>query len=80
MGERRASLEEAMPDVYGQWSSSIRNEGHYRDMQVRVQVERGRLYMLPNAQRQTHGEGGAEDLSPTWRTKGSSPRTKPVLL
>jgi pyruvate, orthophosphate dikinase len=48
MGETIASMEEAMPDVFDQFSEVVGAlEGHYRDMQdIEFTVERGRLYML----------------------------------
>jgi pyruvate,orthophosphate dikinase len=48
MGETAPSMEEAMPEVYGQFSEVVaRLERHYRDMQdIEFTVERGRLYML----------------------------------
>jgi pyruvate,orthophosphate dikinase len=48
MGEGGLSLEEALPDVYGQLVDVYRRlEAHYRDMQdIEFTVERGRLFML----------------------------------
>ena len=48
MGERAPSMEEAMPEVFGQFKSVVeRLEHHYRDMQdIEFTVEMGRLYML----------------------------------
>ncbi|MEO8926736.1 MAG: pyruvate, phosphate dikinase, partial [Caulobacteraceae bacterium] len=48
MGETLPSMEEAMPEVFGQFSEVVaRLEGHYRDMQdIEFTIERGRLYML----------------------------------
>jgi len=48
MGERALSMEEAMPEVFGQFKSVVeRLEHHYRDMQdIEFTVEMGRLYML----------------------------------
>ncbi|MDQ2860901.1 MAG: pyruvate, phosphate dikinase, partial [Pseudomonadota bacterium] len=48
MGETAPSMEETMPEVFGQFSQAVgRLEGHYRDMQdIEFTVERGRLYML----------------------------------
>jgi pyruvate, orthophosphate dikinase len=48
MGETMLSMEEAMPDVFGQFSEVVGAlEGHYRDMQdIEFTVERGRLFML----------------------------------
>ena len=48
MGETAPSMEEAMPEVFGQFRDVIgRLERHYRDMQdIEFTVERGRLYML----------------------------------
>jgi pyruvate,orthophosphate dikinase len=48
MGETAPSMEEAMPEVYGQFNEVVgRLERHYRDMQdIEFTVERGRLYML----------------------------------
>ncbi len=48
MGEKTLSMEEAMPEVFGQFRDVIgRLERHYRDMQdIEFTVEKGRLYML----------------------------------
>ncbi|MFZ4069898.1 MAG: pyruvate, phosphate dikinase [Caulobacterales bacterium] len=48
MGEGGLSMEEALPDVYGQLVAVYqRLESHYRDMQdIEFTVERGTLYML----------------------------------
>jgi pyruvate, orthophosphate dikinase len=48
MGETILSMEEAMPDVFSQFSEVVGAlEGHYRDMQdIEFTVERGHLYML----------------------------------
>ncbi len=48
MGEKALSMEEAMPEVFGQFKSVVeRLERHYRDMQdIEFTVERGQLYML----------------------------------
>lgn len=48
MGDEAPSMEEAMPDVYGQLADVfVRLEGHYRDMQdIEFTVERGMLWML----------------------------------
>ncbi|MFO1015617.1 MAG: pyruvate, phosphate dikinase [Caulobacteraceae bacterium] len=48
MGEKALSMEEAMPEVFGQFRDVIgRLERHYRDMQdIEFTVEKGRLYML----------------------------------
>jgi pyruvate,orthophosphate dikinase len=48
MGERTLSMEEAMPEVFGQFKAVVeRLEKHYRDMQdIEFTVERGVLYML----------------------------------
>ncbi|HEX7758658.1 MAG TPA: pyruvate, phosphate dikinase [Caulobacteraceae bacterium] len=48
MGDKNPSMEEAMPEVFGQFVEVIgRLERHYRDMQdIEFTVERGRLYML----------------------------------
>jgi pyruvate,orthophosphate dikinase len=48
MGEKAPSMEEALPDVFGELHSVVqRLERHYRDMQdIEFTVERGRLYML----------------------------------
>ena len=48
MGERNPSMEEAMPQVFAQFSEVVgRLETHYRDMQdIEFTVEQGRLYML----------------------------------
>jgi pyruvate,orthophosphate dikinase len=48
MGDRQPSMEEAMPEVFGQFRDVVgKLETHYRDMQdIEFTVERGRLYML----------------------------------
>ncbi len=48
MGDKSPSMEEAMPEVFGQFHEVVnRLERHYRDMQdIEFTVERGRLYML----------------------------------
>jgi len=48
MGENALSMEEAMPEVFGQFKSVVeRLERHYRDMQdIEFTVEQGVLYML----------------------------------
>jgi pyruvate, orthophosphate dikinase len=48
MGEGGLSMEEALPEVYGQLVEVYRKlEGHYRDMQdIEFTVERGKLWML----------------------------------
>jgi pyruvate,orthophosphate dikinase len=48
MGERNASMEEAMPEVFAEFRAAVeRLEAHYRDMQdIEFTVERGRLYLL----------------------------------
>jgi pyruvate,orthophosphate dikinase len=48
MGDKNPSMEEAMPEVFGQFNAVVqRLERHYRDMQdIEFTVERGRLYML----------------------------------
>ncbi|MGQ3039787.1 MAG: pyruvate, phosphate dikinase [Brevundimonas sp.] len=48
MGETAPSMEEAMPDVFGQFVEVVnRLETHYRDMQdIEFTVEQGRLWML----------------------------------
>ncbi|OXE37627.1 MAG: pyruvate, phosphate dikinase [Phenylobacterium zucineum] len=48
MGEKALSMEEAMPEVFGQFKAVVeRLEHHYRDMQdIEFTVEMGRLYML----------------------------------
>ena len=57
MGEKAASMEEAMPAVFAEFRSVVeRLEKHYRDMQdIEFTVERGTLYMLQtrNAKRTT---------------------------
>ena len=57
MGEKAASMEEAMPTVFAEFRSVVeRLEHHYRDMQdIEFTVERGTLYMLQtrNAKRTT---------------------------
>ncbi len=48
MGETALSMEEAMPEVFGQFKAVVeRLERHYRDMQdIEFTVEKGVLYML----------------------------------
>ncbi|TAJ62913.1 pyruvate, phosphate dikinase [Brevundimonas sp.] len=48
MGESAPSMEEAMPEVFGQFVEVVgRLESHYRDMQdIEFTVEQGRLWML----------------------------------
>src|SRR6516162_900529 len=48
MGEKAPSLEEALPQVFGELRDVVgRLERHYRDMQdIEFTVERGRLFML----------------------------------
>jgi pyruvate, orthophosphate dikinase len=48
MGEVAPSMEEAMPEVFGQFKAVVeRLERHYRDMQdIEFTVEQGKLYML----------------------------------
>jgi pyruvate,orthophosphate dikinase len=48
MGERALSMEEALPEVFGELCQVVqRLERHYRDMQdIEFTVERGRLFML----------------------------------
>jgi len=48
MGETAPSMEEAMPEVFGQFVEVVgRLEAHYRDMQdIEFTVEQGRLWML----------------------------------
>lgn len=48
IGETAPSMEEAMPDVYGQLAQTfVKLEGHYRDMQdIEFTVEQGKLWML----------------------------------
>ncbi|HUZ12328.1 MAG TPA: pyruvate, phosphate dikinase [Caulobacteraceae bacterium] len=48
MGEKAASMEEAMPQVFAELCEVVRRlERHYRDMQdIEFTVERGRLFML----------------------------------
>src|SRR6202522_3493538 len=48
MDETAPSMEEAMPEVFGQFKAVVeRLERHYRDMQdIEFTVERGALYML----------------------------------
>ncbi|HTX48104.1 MAG TPA: pyruvate, phosphate dikinase [Caulobacteraceae bacterium] len=48
MGEKAPSMEEALPDVFGELRDLVgRLERHYRDMQdIEFTVERGRLFML----------------------------------
>ncbi|MBN8528283.1 MAG: pyruvate, phosphate dikinase [Caulobacterales bacterium] len=48
MGETAPSMEEAMPEVFGQFVAVVgRLEKHYRDMQdIEFTVEQGRLWML----------------------------------
>ncbi|HEV7353569.1 MAG TPA: pyruvate, phosphate dikinase [Brevundimonas sp.] len=48
MGETAPSMEEAMPEVFGQFVETVgKLERHYRDMQdIEFTVEQGRLWML----------------------------------
>jgi pyruvate,orthophosphate dikinase len=48
MGDTNPSMEEAMPEVFGQFKAVVEKlERHYRDMQdIEFTVEQGRLYML----------------------------------
>ena len=48
MGETALSMEEALPDVYGQLAETfVTLENHYRDMQdIEFTVEQGKLWML----------------------------------
>ncbi|HZC16560.1 MAG TPA: pyruvate, phosphate dikinase, partial [Caulobacteraceae bacterium] len=48
MGEKALSMEEALPEVFGQFRDVVeRLERHYRDMQdIEFTVEQGRLYIL----------------------------------
>ncbi len=48
MGDDAPSMEEAMPEVYGQLAATFAKlEGHYRDMQdIEFTVEQGKLWML----------------------------------
>jgi len=48
MGDDAPSLEEAMPEVFGQFKAVVEKlERHYRDVQdIEFTVEQGRLYML----------------------------------
>ena len=48
MGDVAPSLEEAMPEVFGQFKAVVEKlERHYRDVQdIEFTIERGRLYML----------------------------------
>ncbi|ESQ80443.1 pyruvate, phosphate dikinase [Asticcacaulis sp. YBE204] len=48
MGERNPSMEEALPDVFAQFKSTVEKlENHYRDVQdVEFTVEQGKLFML----------------------------------
>ena len=48
MGETAPSMEEAMPEVFGQFVDAVGTlESHYRDMQdIEFTVEQGRLWML----------------------------------
>ena len=48
MGERNPSMEEALPDVFAQFRSTVETlEKHYRDVQdVEFTVEQGKLFML----------------------------------
>src|SRR6202789_123198 len=48
MGEKAPSMEEAMPEVFGQFRDVVeRLERHYRDMQdIEFTVEQGKLWML----------------------------------
>jgi pyruvate,orthophosphate dikinase len=48
MGDKNPSMEEALPEVFGQFKTVVEKlEQHYSDMQdIEFTVERGRLYML----------------------------------
>ena len=48
MGEEAPSMEEAMPEVYGELAATfVKLEAHYRDMQdIEFTVEQGKLWML----------------------------------
>jgi pyruvate,orthophosphate dikinase len=48
MGDSAPSMEEAMPEVFGQFKTVVETlERHYRDMQdIEFTVEQGKLYML----------------------------------
>lgn len=48
MGDTAPSMEEAMPEVFGQFKTVVETlERHYRDMQdIEFTVEQGKLYML----------------------------------
>ncbi|HEY1447637.1 MAG TPA: pyruvate, phosphate dikinase [Caulobacteraceae bacterium] len=48
MGETAPSMQEAMPQVFGEFRDTVKRlESHYRDMQdIEFTVERGRLYLL----------------------------------
>ena len=48
MGERKASMEESLPEVFTQFKSTVETlERHYKDVQdVEFTVEQGTLYML----------------------------------
>ncbi|WP_371396983.1 pyruvate, phosphate dikinase [Fretibacter rubidus] len=48
MGDNEPSMEEAMPEVYGQLAATFAKlESHYRDMQdIEFTVEQGKLWML----------------------------------
>ncbi|ESQ90676.1 pyruvate phosphate dikinase [Asticcacaulis benevestitus DSM 16100 = ATCC BAA-896] len=48
MGERALSMEEALPEVFDQFKTTVdKLENHYRDVQdVEFTVEQGKLYML----------------------------------
>jgi pyruvate,orthophosphate dikinase len=48
MGESALSMQESMPQVFGEFRDTVRRlEAHYRDMQdIEFTVERGRLYLL----------------------------------
>ncbi|MBO9710452.1 MAG: pyruvate, phosphate dikinase [Caulobacter sp.] len=48
MGDAAPSMEEAMPEVFGQFKTVVETlERHYRDMQdIEFTVEQGKLYML----------------------------------
>jgi pyruvate,orthophosphate dikinase len=48
MGDTSPSMEEAMPDVFGEFCEAVASlERHYRDMQdIEFTIERGRLFLL----------------------------------
>ncbi len=62
-GAKPASMEEAMPEVYGELAKRLRPlETHYRDMQdIEFTVAGGQALDAPDARRQAHRQGRAQD-------------------